>query len=65
MTCSLSAALGTFIRLPKSEAARLPNRTYPIADEPGFYIAQFDVFHQLHCLVSCCVKLCKNVFIDI
>ncbi|KAH8813399.1 hypothetical protein DL96DRAFT_518880 [Flagelloscypha sp. PMI_526] len=41
---------GTLIRLPKSEAARLPNRTYPIADEPGYYIAQFEVFHQLHCL---------------
>ncbi|KAH8822119.1 hypothetical protein DL96DRAFT_1819696 [Flagelloscypha sp. PMI_526] len=41
---------GTFIRISKSEAARLPNRTYPIADEAGYYIAQFDVFHQLHCL---------------
>ncbi|KAH8813398.1 hypothetical protein DL96DRAFT_1424353, partial [Flagelloscypha sp. PMI_526] len=41
---------GTFIRISKSDAARLPNRTYPIADEPGYYIAQLDVFHQLHCL---------------
>ncbi|KAH8827706.1 hypothetical protein DL96DRAFT_1600027 [Flagelloscypha sp. PMI_526] len=41
---------GTFMRLPKDEAAKLPNRTWPIADEPGYYIAQFDVFHQLHCL---------------
>ncbi|KAJ7139280.1 hypothetical protein C8R44DRAFT_605676, partial [Mycena epipterygia] len=37
-------------RIPKSEAALLPNKTSPIPGDPGYYIAQLDVFHQLHCL---------------
>ncbi|KAJ6531180.1 hypothetical protein B0H19DRAFT_1082138 [Mycena capillaripes] len=37
-------------RIPKSEAVLLPNRTSPIPGDPGFYIAELDVFHQLHCL---------------
>lgn len=40
------------MKIPKSEAVLLPNKTYPIKDEPGYYIAELDVFHQLHCLVS-------------
>ncbi|KAJ6537974.1 hypothetical protein B0H19DRAFT_1181426 [Mycena capillaripes] len=37
-------------RIPKSEAALLPNKTSPIPGDPGFYIAELDVFHELHCL---------------
>jgi hypothetical protein len=40
------------VKIPRSEAARLPNKTYPIQNEPGYYLAGLDVFHQLHCLVS-------------
>lgn len=44
------------MKIPRSEAMLLPNKTYPIKDQPGHYIALLDVFHQLHCLVSpCCV----------
>jgi len=42
----------TILRIPKEQAALLPNRTEPITGDPdGYYIAQVDVFHQLHCLV--------------
>ncbi|KAK6969383.1 hypothetical protein R3P38DRAFT_3243499 [Favolaschia claudopus] len=37
-------------RIPKSEAAKLPNKTSPIPGDPGYYIAELDVFHELHCL---------------
>ncbi|KAF7341323.1 hypothetical protein MVEN_01868600 [Mycena venus] len=37
-------------RISKDEAARLPNKTSPIPGDPGFYIAELDVFHELHCL---------------
>jgi len=40
----------TIMKIPRSEAILLPNKTYPIKDEPGYYIAELDVFHQLHCL---------------
>ena len=42
----------TIIKIPKAEAALLPNKTWPIANEPGYYLASLDVFHQLHCLVG-------------
>jgi hypothetical protein len=34
------------------------NKTLPVPDEKGGYIAQLAVFHQLHCLVS--VPLVKH-----
>ncbi|KAJ6461976.1 hypothetical protein DFH09DRAFT_1494536, partial [Mycena vulgaris] len=37
-------------RIPKGEAALLPNKTSPIPGDPGYYIIELDVFHQLHCL---------------
>ncbi|KAJ7696318.1 hypothetical protein B0H17DRAFT_929641, partial [Mycena rosella] len=37
-------------RIPKEEAARLPNKTHPIPNDDGYYIAELDVFHNLHCL---------------
>ena len=42
------------MKIPRSEAILLPNKTYPIKDQPGYYIGILDVFHQLHCLVSLC-----------
>jgi len=42
------------MKIPRSEAVLLPNKTYPIHDEPGYYLGSLDVFHQLHCLVSNC-----------
>ncbi|KAF7302091.1 hypothetical protein MIND_00775800 [Mycena indigotica] len=38
------------IRIPKSEAAKLPNATWPIHNDPGYYLISLEVFHQLHCL---------------
>jgi len=37
-------------RIPKSQAALLPNRTIPIFEDEGHYVVSLDVFHQLHCL---------------
>ncbi|KAJ7840997.1 hypothetical protein B0H13DRAFT_1731986 [Mycena leptocephala] len=37
-------------RIPKSVAAQIPNMTSPIPGDPGFYIAELDVYHELHCL---------------
>ncbi|KAJ7243061.1 hypothetical protein C8J57DRAFT_1726205 [Mycena rebaudengoi] len=37
-------------RIPGDQAALLPNKTSPIPGDPGFYIAELDVFHELHCL---------------
>ncbi|KAF7345303.1 hypothetical protein MSAN_01907000 [Mycena sanguinolenta] len=37
-------------RITKEEAARLPNKTHAIPGDPGHYIAELDVFHNLHCL---------------
>ncbi|KAJ6538089.1 hypothetical protein B0H19DRAFT_1382647 [Mycena capillaripes] len=37
-------------KIPKSEAMKMPNRTWPIARDPGNYMFTLDVFHQLHCL---------------
>ncbi|KAK7061756.1 hypothetical protein R3P38DRAFT_3490815, partial [Favolaschia claudopus] len=40
------------LRLPRSEAMKFPNRTSPIAGDPGYYMAELEVYHQLHCLVK-------------
>jgi hypothetical protein len=48
---SFNSPIGGIMKIPKSEASLLPNKTYPIHYEPGYYIAGLDVFHQLHCLV--------------
>ncbi|KAJ7160629.1 hypothetical protein C8R43DRAFT_1176994 [Mycena crocata] len=37
-------------RISKEEAARLPNKTHAIPGDEGYYIAELDVFHNLHCL---------------
>ncbi|KAJ7641907.1 hypothetical protein FB45DRAFT_901314 [Roridomyces roridus] len=37
-------------RISKEEASLLPNKTSPIPGDPGYYIAELDVFHNLHCL---------------
>ncbi|KAJ7487306.1 hypothetical protein B0H11DRAFT_2230629 [Mycena galericulata] len=37
-------------RIPKSEADKLTNKTWPILHEDGKYVIALDVFHQLHCL---------------
>jgi hypothetical protein len=44
-------SLDTIFKIPRSQAELLPNKTYPLIDEPGYYVAELDVFHQLHCLV--------------
>ena len=38
-------------RIPKTQAAKLPNKTYPFLRDEGYYIASLSVFHHLHCLV--------------
>ncbi|KAK7029391.1 hypothetical protein VNI00_014645 [Paramarasmius palmivorus] len=37
-------------RITKNQAARLPNKTQPIPGDEEYYIAELDVFHNLHCL---------------
>lgn len=39
-------------RMSKADAERLPNKTYPWPGDPGYYIGQLSVSHQLHCLVG-------------
>ncbi|KAJ7206264.1 hypothetical protein GGX14DRAFT_397076 [Mycena pura] len=36
--------------IPKSQAALLPNKTYPLSYNTSEYVVQLEVFHQLHCL---------------
>ena len=51
----LTAVHGTafgILQLPKEEAEKLPNKTLPIPNSDGHYVASLAVFHQLHCLVS-------------
>ncbi|KAJ7696936.1 hypothetical protein B0H17DRAFT_928794, partial [Mycena rosella] len=36
-------------KISSAEAAKMPNRTWPLGDETS-YIVALDVFHQLHCL---------------
>jgi len=37
-------------KIPKDQAAKLPNKTHAIPGDEGYYIAELDVFHNLHCL---------------
>ncbi|KAK7044214.1 hypothetical protein VNI00_007936 [Paramarasmius palmivorus] len=37
-------------RVPKSQAALLPNKTVTIPGDEDHYIVELDVFHNLHCL---------------
>ncbi|KAI5927173.1 hypothetical protein F4810DRAFT_707123 [Camillea tinctor] len=37
-------------RIPRESASKLVNKTVPIPGEPGQYVIQLNVFHQLHCL---------------
>ncbi|KAF5312401.1 hypothetical protein D9619_003706 [Psilocybe cf. subviscida] len=40
-------------RIPKHQAELLPNKTSAIpGDKDGYYIAELEIFHQLHCLSS-------------
>ncbi|KAJ7653983.1 hypothetical protein DFH06DRAFT_1203397 [Mycena polygramma] len=37
------------IKLSRTEAIKLPNRTWPLSDRES-YVSTLDIFHQLHCL---------------
>ncbi|KAJ6519390.1 hypothetical protein C8R45DRAFT_1204574 [Mycena sanguinolenta] len=40
-----------YSKIPRSQAIRLANKTYPIlGDNPTTYMLALDVFHELHCL---------------
>ncbi|KAJ7124649.1 hypothetical protein C8R43DRAFT_1147370 [Mycena crocata] len=41
---------GAASRIPKSEAVKMINDTWPVLHHEGNYIITLDVFHQLHCL---------------
>lgn len=41
-----------YSKIPRSQAVRLVNKTYPILGEPTTYMLALDVFHELHCLVN-------------
>jgi hypothetical protein len=36
------------ISIMKDKAMQLPNKTYPFAQDNGYYIGELSVFHQLH-----------------
>ncbi|KAI0313696.1 hypothetical protein OF83DRAFT_1140195 [Amylostereum chailletii] len=38
------------VKIPRAEAARLPNLTWPILGDEENYLTALDMFHQLHCL---------------
>jgi hypothetical protein len=50
------------IRLPRAEAERLPNKTYPYIGDKGYYIAELAVFHQLHCVNAIRIALAKDYY---
>ncbi|KAF9269955.1 hypothetical protein L218DRAFT_4111 [Marasmius fiardii PR-910] len=37
-------------KIPREQAALIPNRTYPVLGQEDHYMIALDVFHQLHCL---------------
>jgi len=39
-----------YIKVPKSQAAQMTNKTYPVLGDETNYMASLDVFHMLHCL---------------
>jgi len=47
-----SAFTAGVVKIPKAQAVRLPNKTWPIIGEVENYMTAFDVYHQLHCLVG-------------
>lgn len=49
-------------KITKDEAARLPNKTHAIPGDETHYIAELDVFHNLHCLVGSLLRLRCCVF---
>ncbi|KAK7943557.1 uncharacterized protein PG986_012670 [Apiospora aurea] len=51
------------IRLDKSQAERLPNKTYPyVGEDDGYYIGELAVFHQLHCLNAIRISLSQDYY---
>lgn len=44
------------IHIPQNEARNLYDSTVPIWNMTGEYMIGVEVFHQLHCLVSCLIK---------
>ncbi|KAE9987416.1 hypothetical protein EG328_002772 [Venturia inaequalis] len=46
---NLSSQVG-ISRIARPSAAQLVNRTVPIPGDPGHYVVELNVFHQLHCL---------------
>ncbi|KIJ48692.1 hypothetical protein M422DRAFT_162401, partial [Sphaerobolus stellatus SS14] len=52
----------TVMKIPKQDMALMANKSWPIKDEPGYYLGLFDVFHQLHCLDSIRRTLHKDYY---
>ncbi|KAJ5273129.1 tat pathway signal sequence [Penicillium angulare] len=44
----------------RDEAGRLLNKTYPYPGDPGYYIGELAVSHQLHCLN----RLHQDLFVE-
>ncbi|KAL0071714.1 hypothetical protein AAF712_000636, partial [Marasmius tenuissimus] len=40
----------SYNKVPRDQAALMPNKTYPVLGEEDHYMIALDVFHQLHCL---------------
>lgn len=53
---------GGISAIPKSGAAQLERKTIQYADDPGMYVVELDVFHQLHCLNTLRKKLYPEIY---
>ncbi|KAJ7305606.1 hypothetical protein DFH08DRAFT_976170 [Mycena albidolilacea] len=52
------------LQITKEEATHLPNKTHAIPGDPGHYIAELDVFHNLHCLNRVRMALDSDYYSD-
>lgn len=48
-------------RIPLVTAAQMINKTTPIPNNPGYFVSELSVFHQLHCLVCFRLSACRTV----
>ena len=56
-------ASGGISQIPKEDAAKLEGPSVPFIKDPDNYIIEMDVFHQLHCLVSCTLLVSCQVML--
>jgi hypothetical protein len=48
------------VKISQKEASKMRYRTAAVIDQPGYYIAGIEMYHQLHCLVSTCPHVAES-----